>query len=405
MLRRCMLIAASVLLALPLGGCWDSKYLDNLSIVVGIGVDQDPKNEKNLRVTLQTVIPNQVSDSQSGSGKEGIPVINYVGTGETLIDCFLSAHHYAPRRLYFSHNQIMVIGERLARKGVSDIFDLIDRDMEIRTDFDVMVAKNGTAEDVLKTVTSMEKIPTNQIYGMIRTMQQRVGNLYSVKIKDFIESIKSVKNDPAIPSIELIGNADQAQRKSNVDRIEPENMLRMDSMAVFHGGKLMGYLSDEQSIGFSLIKNKLKRMNVFVQVGENEKITVTHLQSKAKMKAIFYRNRPAVLIEVNHQSLIMDNTSRRIQLKDEKEIRWVERQAEKNEQKQILGSLSRLQELNSDAAGFGRCVYQKSPKYWKRNKEKWDSIYPELSIVVQVRTKILGTGVRIRSYIGEERGT
>ncbi|MGN7356288.1 Ger(x)C family spore germination protein [Paenibacillus sp. SAF-054] len=402
MQKRLWLLGICLLLMLTLSGCWDSKYLDDLAIVVAIGVDTDPKNDDNIRVTIQVVVPNQVSDSQSGGGKEGIPVTNYTGTGQTLLEAFHNMTVLSPRRIYFSHNQVMIIGEEQARKGVKDLFDLVDRDPEIRTDFDMLVAKHDTAEDILKTVTSMEKIPVQQIYGMIKTYHQRVGAIYPVQAREFIDLLHSDKGDPAIPSIELIGDATEAQKKSNTDQIEPENYLRMSSMAVFQNGKLSGFLNRDESKGLTIVRNKLDRMVIEIPVGENGRVSVSPVHNQTKVKAGFYHNKPVIFINVEHKAFVLENNNAIIQLQDEKQIRWLEREAEKYQRKRILKSMSKLQEMNSDAAGYAKYVYQSSPKYWTRNKGHWDAIYPEIPTRVQVTVDIVGTGIRTRSYIGEK---
>ncbi|WP_136604929.1 Ger(x)C family spore germination protein [Paenibacillus dokdonensis] len=402
MLQRLCLVMASIIMLLPLSGCWDSKYLDDLSIVVAIGIDEDPKNEKNIRVTLQVVVPNQVSDSQSGGGKEGIPVTNYIGTGGSLIDAFQNMSALTSRRFYFSHNQVMIIGEGLARKGIKDMFDMVDRDPEIRTDFDMLVAKNGKAEDILKTITSMEKIPVQQIYSMIKTYHQRVGAIYPVTVREFIQSIQSDKEDPAIPSIELIGDANEAQKKSNTAQIEPENFLRMDSMSIFRNGKMIGFLGTEDSKGLTIVRNKLERMIISIPVGENEKVYISPIHNQTKVKAVFQNHKPVIVIKVEHKAFVLDNKSANVKLQDNDQIHWLEKEAEKIQRKLILKSMSKLQEMKSDPAAYAKHVYQANPKYWKKNKDHWDSIFEDIPTRVDVSITIVGTGIRTRTYIGEK---
>lgn len=402
MQRRLWLCTVCLILLLPLGGCWDSKYLDDLSIVVAIGVDKDPKNDDNIRVTLQVVVPNQVSDSQSGGGKEGIPVTNYTGTGKTLLETFTSMTSLASRRLYFAHNQVMILGEELARNGVEDLFDIVDRDPEIRTDFDMLVAKNAKAEDILKTITSMEKIPVQQIYNMIKTYHERVGVIYPVKAREFIAALQSDQNDAALPSIELIGNANEAQKKSNTEQIEPENYLRMDSMSVFKDGRLAGFLNHEESQGLTIVKNKLQRMLIEIPVGDKGIVSIAPIQNQTKVEAVFRGRKPVITISVEHKAYVLDNNNSIVKLQDSGQIHWLEHQAEKIQRELILRSMGRLQSMNSDAAAYAKYVYQTNPKFWKRNKKDWDAIFPDISTKVEVNIAIVGTGIRTRTYIGEK---
>ncbi len=97
------------------------------------------------------------------------------------------------RRLYFAHNQVLVIGEDLARKGVTPLFDLIERDPEVRTDFYVLVAKGAKASDLLKIKTPIEKLPGTEMRESVENAEQILGTSYRMSIKEMIANINSGK--------------------------------------------------------------------------------------------------------------------------------------------------------------------------------------------------------------------
>lgn len=395
MIRGISPVIVSIILILVLCGCWDVKYLDQLTVVMAIGMDEDPDKPGHVVVTLQVVVPSQVSDSQNGGGAGSIPVTTYTGKGKTLIDTVRSMNSQTSRRLFFSHNQVLIIGEKLARKGIGTMFDLIDRDTEIRTDFEILVAKNGTAADILTTLTTMEKIPVKQMYEMVRTYNKMQGVTYPVKALDFIRSLDSDKQQPAAGSIELIGDAEEAQKKDNIEQIKPANYLKLGGMAIFKDGKLVGFLNEQDSLGLTIIKKKMNRSQIDIPLDGEDVVSLGVLRSKTKVKANIYRNKPVVVIEIEEKAHIFEVKSSKVRVQDTQTIAWLEKKAEKQLEDQVAESAHTLQRrLNSDVMGYGGYIYQASPKYWREHSKEWSNIYPEINTVVKAKVDILATGIR-----------
>ena len=60
-------------------------------------------------------------------------------------------------------------------------------------------------------------------------------------------------------------------------------------------------------------------------------------------------------------------------------------------------------ELKTDIFGFGETIHRKYPKMWKKMKDNWDDIFPNLpvNITVEVDTKQLG-GIGKPLFMKEE---
>jgi len=74
--------------------------------------------------------------------------------------------------------------------------------------------------------------------------------------------------------------------------------------------------------------------------------------------------------------------------------RSLERRAAATVRNQIEEMLSRSQELKADVCGFGNLVYRKNPQLWQKLGPAWDDeIFPGLKVDLQVKFKILRTGL------------
>ncbi|MFD2878681.1 hypothetical protein ACFTAO_26055 [Paenibacillus rhizoplanae] len=71
------------------------------------------------------------------------------------------------RSPYLGHIRVLVIGEELAREGVGETLDVIKRSREPRMDFYVMVARKTTAENVLKVLTPLDRLPATKLFSSL----------------------------------------------------------------------------------------------------------------------------------------------------------------------------------------------------------------------------------------------
>jgi len=52
----------------------------------------------------------------------------------------------------------------------------------------------------------------------------------------------------------------------------------------------------------------------------------------------------------------------------------------------------KTQTINADIYGFGAAIHRSFPGEWKKLKDQWDTLYPEVSLSVGVRTSLVATG-------------
>lgn len=146
---------AILLGAALLGGCWNRRELDTLAIVAGLGLDRDVETGK-IQLTAQIIKPGEVKTVKvggagggGGGGGKASAVWVIKSTGDTVFDAVRNMVTQSSRKLYFAHNQIIVIGKKTAEQGVWPLLDFFVRDHEIRWTIWVLVA-DGKASDVLE---------------------------------------------------------------------------------------------------------------------------------------------------------------------------------------------------------------------------------------------------------------
>lgn len=144
-------------------GCWSRKELNELAVVMALGIDT---HKDGYAVSAQVLNSSELA-TKSGGSIGSLPVVTYKSVGKTVPDALQRMLSMAPRMLYLSHVRVLVLGEDLARQGVSDVLDYISRNHQLRTNFFMLIAKNGNASEILEVVTPFEYIPANSLYSSI----------------------------------------------------------------------------------------------------------------------------------------------------------------------------------------------------------------------------------------------
>lgn len=142
---RAMWLLVILCVMLPLSGCWDAEELNRRAVVSGIGIDRGPGN-KDYLVSFQVIIADEISGK---IGRGGTPTTVYTAEGRSIMEAVRKASLQVPRLMSTAHVRIVVISEELARQGISDILDFLDRDSDIRLTAKIFIAKKASERSTL----------------------------------------------------------------------------------------------------------------------------------------------------------------------------------------------------------------------------------------------------------------
>lgn len=131
MKNRILICILCLSLSFILTGCWNRKELNTLAVVQAIGIDKMEDGQINL--TMQLLKPAAIKESSSqnkegGVGGKSVGVITT--TGQTLFDAIRNVTRQVDRKLLFSQNKGIVIGEAAAKSRIAPLLDLVNRDVE-----------------------------------------------------------------------------------------------------------------------------------------------------------------------------------------------------------------------------------------------------------------------------------
>lgn len=395
-MKKKTIIISLIFLMLILSGCWSKRELSELALVAAFGIDYI---DDEFAISVQVIDPSQVSSKQPSGGKS--PVVTYHANGKTVFEAVRKILALSPRKLYFAHLQLVVIGEELAKNGLRDTVDFLARDQEIRNDFTLIVSQQATAKDVLNVLTPIEKVPANRMLNSLKVTQDAWGSTLEVDIEDLVTDLGVSNQYFVLSAIEVLGDKSLGIDQTNVDRIETPVKLKFTGLAIFNEDKLVGYMDEYDSKSFNYLNDKIKSTIEIISCPSDGELTTEITQSNTKTKGIVKDGKPIINVSID----IVQNVAEvkcDIDLTELKTIDWINRQTEEHIKKNLDKVLNSLQEnYRADILGFGEAIHRTDPKLWKDIKNDWEEIYPGVEVNVKVNANTQGLGTLQNSKLKE----
>ncbi|MEK3663045.1 Ger(x)C family spore germination protein [Paenibacillus sp. FSL F4-0236] len=397
MKRRALLLCVVILIQLFVTGCWSRRELNDLAIAVGIGID---KIGDQYQVSAQVVLPSQIAGSKGGSPQS--PVNLYKATGNTVYEALRKITTLSPRKIYISHLRILVLGEALAKEGISDVLDFMSRDTEIRNDYFIVVAKDTKAEDALKILTSLEKIPAVRLFSSLETSEKQWAPTSTVTLGTLITELVSKGKNPVLTGVVINGNVDVGQTQKNVETVDSPTELKYSGLALFKEDKLIGWLNPEESKVYNYLTNKVKSTVFYIQCPEGKKVSLDVFEAHSKIKGSMHNDNPEISIEQHIESDIGEVQCRNLDLTNPKTITELEQIANQKVVHLFETTIKKVQqEFKSDIFGFGEVIHRSNPQAWKKLKDNWDQTFVNLPVSVKTDIKIRQLGKVTNSFLEE----
>lgn len=384
-----------IILNFILTGCWDKRELNELAITLALGIDK-VEGEDEYEVTAQVVVPSAVS-MKDGTG--GTAVTLFTENGETVYEALRRMTKVSPRKIYPGHLQMLIIGEELAKEGIGESLDLLARDWELRPDFYVVVAKDVTAREILNVTTDLESIPASKMFAGLKVSEKAWAGTYGVTLDELIVDLISEGKEAVLTGIQLAGNKQIGSTQQNIESISKPAQIKYDNLAVFKEDRLMGWLTEQDSRGYSGITNSVKSTVTSISCPNEGKSTIEVTNFHSKIEGNIVHGKPEVNIHTKAEGNVGEVRCK-IDLKNPESIQELEKIYEKEATRIINETIDVLQEeYQSDIFGFGEAIHRSNPEEWNKIKENWDEEFSDLTVNVKVDMKIRLTGTVNSSFL------
>ncbi|MDW7651887.1 MAG: Ger(x)C family spore germination protein [Bacillota bacterium] len=415
--RRIFFLVVLCVLLIFTGGCWDQDEVETLAIVRGMAIDYLPGRRAPYLVTLAVERP-AATGGESGSG-EGEPTVLYSGVGASIDLAIQQASFSLSRRIFLSHNELLVIGEEAAKEGLSPIMDFVIRNPQVRLNAFVLIAP-GIAQEVLAVTERLEGTISSELLGMIQqanessetdpqevyhvlrqmatpgqdahTVAVMVGPLLEDELKELNPEKKGGgEGGQSGGGGESSGGSGGGE--SGGGQEEPEQILSMDGMAVFRGDKLAGIINHIEARGVLWLTGGTIRgvITVHDPVRPGHHVNLLISRSETKVTPVIKDGRISFHVEVEAEGDIASQTSF-VDLSTPEMIVKLNSAKAGAIKVEMEKALSILQELETDVVGFGKILNQKDPETFRKVADRWPEVFSKLDVEIHVEANIRRTG-------------
>lgn len=372
-----------VLFLLVVTGCYNYRELNELSIVSAIGIDKD-KND-NIKVTIQ-VINSKKESSDSSQSNTNATFITYESSAKTIQEALRKVVLSSPKRFFATQMQILVISEKCAKDDITKYIDFFTRDPEIQMKFLTLIAKDTTANKILTTLTPLETINSTNIRESLKTNTRYLGIGYEITFEDVINNMINDKIEISMPSVIIINENKNQDSTKNLEKVKKIADSKISSIAVFKNNKLIGYLTDQESIAYSFILDNIENTIITTKCASGH-ISSEIIESHTKIDT----NKNNISINISANANINESTCE-TDLNSKKDLNKIKRSIENNIKNNINNTLNTVQKkYKSDIFGFEDLIYKNDPKYYN-NIKNWDNFYQNINFKVNVNIDTLEKG-------------
>lgn len=295
--------------------------------------------------------------------------------------------------LYYGHLQLFIVSEEVARRGLSGVVDSTLRNNEARMDYNVVIARGINAEDVLKLYTPLEKIPTYSMQQALQRSEKDWAPTAAINMDKMLHLIKSDGQQLVLTGIEIKGNRKKADEKKNLEGFKPAAFFQYDGLAAFKGDRLVGWLNEKESKGYSDTTGLLISTSLELPCGNSQYTGLEINATKTKIVPKKKNGELSYTIQLYYTGDVVENSCESINLTDPSVFPVLEKKAEEI----LLGNAETAMKWakthRTDLIGLGLATKRKYPKYWKTVTEEWDDVtFPKTEVKYDVQVKINTTG-------------
>ena len=364
-------------LLLTATSCWDRIEIEDRAIIIGMAMDLAEDEEK-IVVTFQIAQPRAYVAESHGS-VEGY--YNVTKTAEDLAGARNKLSRSINTIPTLEQCQVVLVGDKLAQKGLSNYMDFLLRTNEARRQLQIGVVE-GLARHMLEIKFKSDLAPSFVISEM---MSQN--STYNFRMTDYmsLEKLHTAfieNNDFILSQIKQTGNG-----------------LYMAGGAVIKGFKLAGWLSGEEMIGARFIRGDASSGYLTVDMPSfmGKKIMLRVYETKSDFHPEIRDDKLVAVLNLRLEGDIDEIVNPNGNWTSKKLINQCSTQIEKYVRTIVNDAFHKSRRVyNSEPFRLKeklKCYY---PAYWKANSANWDEIYQAAELETNIEVNIRRVG-EIRS--------
>ncbi|MHA6483198.1 Ger(x)C family spore germination protein [Paenibacillus sp. strain BS8-2] len=373
------IIVLCVCCLLVTGGCWSRRELNDISIIIAIGID---KIDNKYQVTLQIVDPTQMRQNPV-QGRS--PSIVQTMQANTIFEAVRKITTTSSRTTYAGHLKLLVVSEAIAKEGLASQLDLFIRSPRVRPDFTIAVARDVSAQDVLSIITPMEVLPGIEMYKSLKTSERAWAPTSSVRLFDFLSALHNEGIQPVLTGITINGDVEEGKRAGNIKQAKSFANFRFTGIGVMKDDRLLGWLNEQDSKSFSYLTDRVHTTVGKIRCpGEDKWFVVEVTKASSNIKTFVREDNPYAEITQRIDGNLSEYPCK-LDITKEDQFLLLQEAGRKQTESLLQNGLKKVQnQYGTDIYGFGEKFHQNHPKQWTAWSNDWDRRFKNMDITIKV---------------------
>jgi len=353
--------------------CAKQTEIDRLIFARAVGLDKADK-EGLIRITFES----ESSIPATGKGETQKKATRYHAEGKTVFDADRNFSAYTDKDLFWGHTKFIILGKEAAREDVLKYLDFFIRNHENRLNVNVAVVRNSNAGEMLELPG--KEVTHKDLAGLYENAG-KLGVSKEILLSEFIEKINSKYSSAYLPCINI--EKDTEEEGSH----QSEYHLTLDGFAVFKGKNLLDFILDEKARGLNWINGDIKTTIIVVKDKKKNNVSLEVIGQDVEVKTSIKEGIPSIKVKVSVNSNIGELEGQ-VDVFNKESLMQLEKQQNDIVKGEMESVIAFAKENNVDILGFGDKIFHQHPVKWESIKDKWNEIFPEVKIEVEVESKI-----------------
>lgn len=378
-------------------GCWNLREPENLAHVLAVAFDLDEETGF-FRVYAQvanTVATGGGTTSEGGAGGMGTqgkkPYWVVSARGVTPFQAVRNLAPLVSRELFWAHTEVLLISERLARMGILPVFDLFERDRQVREIIQPVVVQ-GDIKTLMETDFPLEQTGAK---GLSRGITVSTFQSAVFPVKSLIEPLATLSE----PGWEMLIGRIEVLAKDNSESGISKPPVKISGAAVFHEDRMVDWLSERETTGWLWISGRVLRTTLVLLAPDSREkfVTVEVTASSGKIEPVIEGEDVRIKVTVKAEGRIENETGPLNLALESEVVHSLNRRMAQVIRNDMEMAIAKAQSLQADIFGFGHSIYRTHYRDWVNLEDRWPEIFSRVPVELDVRTSIRRTGLTGKS--------
>lgn len=379
-----------------LSGLGNLRELNDLAVVSSIGIN---KTEDGKYITTVQITNSSKQTAKGDSLGSGGEVVVYESTDVSIQQALRNMILESPKKLYLAHMELLIVSENIAREDLNSAIDFFIRDHEASNSFMLLVARNTTPENILKTLTPLETNPTVNIKDSIETTYKYKSSTTPNVLMQTLSDLLNSGKDFAIASVTLdntksnkLDNKEET-KEDNKEESKKDPVIIVSDMAYFKNEQMKGYLSVPDNISYNILQNTASHYVAQVDTSEENKFIVDAIKTDVKLSPKVENGKYIVNIDVSAVTNISE-IGKNVKLQTVSDIENYQKKVAEHIKNRLTDFVKNCNNVyNSDLIGYGDLFRKKQNKEFLKVKDKfYTDIFPNIETNINVKVRFQNEG-------------